>query len=177
MIEPRRRQRVLDQVGGRIGGGQGNRDHEVGGGKSQQTENQHLPLPAREETFEDEDAALPVRAHIGDAPVHRQRAEKRDGDQHERGHRRKGAGGQKRDARLIRQRRKIVDAGEAHDLPPRGRVRASRVRPDRWFGRLLEKPVGEALLEGKGGNRRRHWRESTSAQLTALATILSGFCM
>ena len=36
--------------------------------------------------------------------------------------RREQAGGEKRDAGLIAERREVVDAGEAHDLPPGGLV-------------------------------------------------------
>ena len=130
VIEPRRRQRILDQMRRGVGRRQRDRDHEVGGRESEQTEDEHLALPAREQTLEDEDAALPVRAHVGDAAVHRQRAEERHGDEHERRHRRERAGGEKRDARLIGERGEIVDAREAHDLPPVGRVRASCVGSD-----------------------------------------------
>src|SRR5204862_5917038 len=39
--------------------------------------------------------------------------------ENERGQRREQAGGQEGDPGLVAERRKVVDAGEAHDLPPR----------------------------------------------------------
>src|SRR5581483_11500531 len=66
-------------------------------------------------------------------------------------------GGEKRDARLIRERREIVHAGEAHDPPPLGHVSGARVRPD-GVDRPFEEPVGEALLDREGTLSVGHWR-------------------
>ena len=59
-----------------------------------------------------------MRAFAGDPLVHRQRAEQRDQHQHQRRDRRKRPGGERGDARLVAERREVVDAGEAHHLPP-----------------------------------------------------------
>ena len=123
MAEPRRHQRVLDEVRRSVGRGQRDRDHEARRGEAEQAEHDDLALPSREEVLEHQDAALPVRAHLGDAVVHRQRAEERQQHEDERGDRRERAGGDERDAGLVGQRRKIVDAGQAHHLPPGGGVR------------------------------------------------------
>ena len=66
-----------------------------------------------------------TRLYIG------KRAEQREQHQDERGERRQRAGGEKRDAGLVGQRREVVDAGEAHDLPPGVGVRRRGVRADR----------------------------------------------
>ena len=47
----------------------------AGGGESEQAEHQRLAAPARQLLFEDRNAALPVRAQLGDPRVGRQRAE------------------------------------------------------------------------------------------------------
>ena len=39
--------RVLDQVGGGVGGRQGDGDHEVGGGETEQDQDEELALPER----------------------------------------------------------------------------------------------------------------------------------
>ena len=138
-----------------VGRGQRNRDDEAGRGKPQQRQHQRLALPLGEELFEDQDAALAVRAHGRDPVVHRQGAEQRQDDEHERRDRRERSGGQERDARLIGERREIVDAGEAHHLPPVGGVPGARVRAHR-LGGAFEKPGAELLLEGNPGWCQHH---------------------
>jgi hypothetical protein len=147
MPEPVRRERVLDQVRGGVRGRQRDGDHEARGREAEQAEDDDLPLPARKEILEHQDAALPVGAHLGDAVVHRQRAKERQQDEHQRRHRRERPGGHERDAGLIRQRREIVDAGEAHHLPPGGGVGRPHVRPDRRFVAFVEPVVNAAFRE------------------------------
>ena len=158
IAQPGRRQRVLHQMRRGVGRRQRNRDDEARRGKPQQRQDQRLSLPPGKQLFEDQDAALAVRTHVRDAVVHRQGAEQRQDHEHERRHRRERAGGEKRDARLIREGREIVDAGEAHHLPPVGRVLGPRVRAD-GFGGAFEKPAAESLLEGNGRGQRGHRRK------------------
>ena len=109
---------ILDDVRGRVRGGQRDRDDEARRRETEQTEDEGLASPARQQLFEQRDAALAVRAELGDAPVHRQRAEEREEHEDERRERRDDAGGEERDAWLVAERREVVDAGEAHHLPP-----------------------------------------------------------
>ncbi len=136
-----------------VGGRERDGDDEARRGKSQQDEDDGLALPAGEERLEHQDAALAVRARFGDAVVHRQRAEERQQHEHERGERRQQPGRDERDARLIRESGEVVDAGEAHDPPPRGRVRRFGVRADRFGVGALEEPALERLF-GRRGQRR-----------------------
>ena len=122
VVEGRRRERVVDDVLGRVGGRQRDRDHEVGGREPEQDQDQRLALPAGQQLLEQRDAALAVWAQRGDPPVDRQGAEQGQGDEDERRERRQDAGREERDARLVAERREVVDPGEAHDLPPGGGV-------------------------------------------------------
>ncbi len=145
MIEPRRRQRILNEMRARIGRRQRDRDHEVGRSKAEQAQDDDLALPARKQFFENENAALPVRAHRRDAAVHRQRAEERQQDEDERGDRRERAGGDKRDAGLIGECREVIHAGEAHDFPPGGRMPGVLLRGWICVVSLIEPLVKMAL--------------------------------
>ena len=107
-----------------------------------------LPFQRGKQLLENRDAALAVRAHPRDPAVHRQRAEQRQQHQDERGDGREEAGGEKRDAGLVGEGREVVDARQAHDAPPRGRVSRLGVRAD-GFVVTLEKPDFEAVLEGR----------------------------
>ena len=109
----------------------------AGGGKPEEAQDQRLAPPARQLLLEHRDAALPVRAELGNARVCRQRAKQRHQDQDERRNRRKEPGGEERDARLIAERRKIIDAREAHDLPP-GRGVQRLVGGRRIFHAVIE---------------------------------------
>ena len=113
----------------RVGRRQRDGDDEVGRRESEQHEHERLAAPARQQVFEHGDAALPVRAGGGDSVVDRQRADEREDDQNQRRDGRERAGREKRDARLISERREVVDAGEAHHLPPRRLVDRRRMRP------------------------------------------------
>ena len=68
--------------------------------------------------------------------------------EHERRDWRERAGGEKRDAGLVGERREIVDTREAHDLPPLGGVHRPGVRADRLKDPALEKPAVEPLPAG-----------------------------
>ena len=131
MVQPHRNERVLHDVGRGVCGGEGDRDDEARRREPEEAQDHGLAFPSREQVLEHQDAALAVGAHLGDAVVHRQRAEDRDQHEDQRGNRRERAGGEKRDAGLIRQRRKVVDARQAHHLPPGGsmRGRGREVRP------------------------------------------------
>jgi hypothetical protein len=109
----------VNEVLGRIGCRQGDRDDEVRRGKAEQDEDERLAAPARQQVFEHRDAALTVRARLGDAAVDGQRANERQRDENDGRNRRQRAGREKRDARLIPQRREVIDPREAHDFPPR----------------------------------------------------------
>ena len=116
---------LLDDVRGRVRGRERDGDDEVGRREPEQAQHERLAAPARQQLLEHRDAALAVRAVLGDAAVDRQRAEQRQQDEDERRDRRERAGGEEGDAGLIAERREVVDAGEAHDLPPRRLVDVS----------------------------------------------------
>ena len=59
-----------------------------------------------------------MRAFAGDPLVHRQRAEQRHQHQYQGCDRRKRPGGERGDAWLVSERREVIDASEAHHLPP-----------------------------------------------------------
>ena len=141
VIERRGHERVVDDVLGRVGGGERNRDDEVGCGESEQHEHEGLAAPARQQILEHRDAALSVRAGRGDPAVNRQRAHERQDDENQRRDGRERAGREKRDARLVSERREVIDARQAHHLPPRRLMNRRRVRPLGGLSHSLEKPV------------------------------------
>ena len=144
VVEAVRRQRVLDDVRRRVRRGQRDRDDEARRREAEQAQDQGLASPARQQLFEQRDAALPVRAELGDAAVHWQRAEQRQEYEDERRERRDDAGGEERDAWLVPERREVVDAGEAHYFPPGRLVWV----PGVWSLRLaktLEEPGPEPV--------------------------------
>ena len=152
MPEPRGGQRVFDQVRRGVGSRQRDGDDEAGGGETQQAQDDNLSLPPWEEVLEHQDAALAVGAHLRDAVVHGQCAEQGEQYENQRRNRRQRARSDERDARLIRERRKIVHARETHDLPPPVRVGGPDVRSDRLFVPLVhpvvDAPFGERSGEG-----------------------------
>ena len=115
-----------------------------------------LPRQRGQVLFEHRQAALAVRAERGDAVVDRQRAEQRQQHQDERGERREIPGGEKRDAGLVAERGEVVDAGEAHDLPPGRR----RMLDARGGGFLMagEQPGAQSTLRPY-----RRWGHVTSS--------------
>jgi hypothetical protein len=119
------KERILDGVLGRIGGRQRHRDHEVGGRKTEQRQDEHLALPAAEQILEHGDGALPGVAAPGHLRIDWQGAEQCDEDKDHRGDRRHRARREQRNARLIAKGRKVVHARQPDDLPPgMGRDRA-----------------------------------------------------
>ena len=145
MPGPRREERVLDEVSGGVRGGQRDGDDEAGGGETQQTEDERLATPAREELLENRDAALAVRAQLRHPAIHRQGAEQ--GEQHENdgGDRRQEAGGEEGNAWLVAEGREVVHPGEAHDLPPRSGVVLRRVRGS-GLAQPFEEPTPKSAL-------------------------------
>jgi hypothetical protein len=148
-------------VRGGVSGRQRNGDDEARRGEPQQRQDQRLSLPFGKKLLENQDAALTIGAHVRDAAVHRQGSEQRQDHEHQRRHRRERSCCQKRDARLIRERREIVDTGEAHHLPPVGGVPGPRVRTDR-FGPALEKPAVESSLD-RNCRRSRHYAGASTS--------------
>jgi len=63
-----------------------------------------------------------VRALGGDPAIHGQRAEQCQQHQNQRRDWRERPGRERRDTWLVPQRRKVIDTGQAHHLPPRVRV-------------------------------------------------------
>ena len=116
--------RVLDDVRAGVGRGQGDRDDEVGEGEPEQAEHEELAAPERQQPLEHGDRALAVRALRGHPAVDRQRAEQGEQHQDQRGQRAEQPGGQERDAGLVAEGGEVVDAGQAHDLPPGVRLLA-----------------------------------------------------
>ena len=133
-------ERVLDDVRGGVRGGERDRDDEVGESEAEEDEHEHLALPAREQLLEHEDAALAVRAVGRDLAVDGQGHEQGHQHQDESGQRREQARGQERDAGLVPERREVVDAGQAHHLPPWVR-RVGMMRSLR--GQAVEEPAQE----------------------------------
>ena len=71
-----RREGVVNEVGRGVGGAKGHGDDEVGGGESEQDEDEDLAAPLGEELFEHADAALAVGAGFGHSLVDGQRAQR-----------------------------------------------------------------------------------------------------
>jgi hypothetical protein len=112
------------------------------GGKAEQHEDEQLATPPRQVFFEHRDAALPVRTVFGHASVDRQGAEEREQYENKGGDGGQGVRGQEGNARLIAERREIVDAGETHHLPPRGLMNRVGVGPG-GLAQAFEKPEFE----------------------------------
>ena len=149
MVNPVRNERVLDDVGRGVGGRHRDRDDEARCRKPEKAEDDRLPAPPGQPIFEDRQAALAVRAQRRHAPVHRQRAEERESDEDNRREWREIAGREERDARLVAQGREVVDASEAHDLPPaRGVSHPSRL-PAGLVGDSCQKPRAQAGARGR----------------------------
>jgi hypothetical protein len=117
--EPGRHERVLDDVGGGVGRGKGDGDDEVRQGEPEQHQHEDLASPARQQLFEHGDAALAVRAALGNLTIDGQGHREGNRHQDQGGDRREDARGQERDGGLVAERRKVIDAGQAHHAPPR----------------------------------------------------------
>ena len=101
-----------------------------------------------------------MRALLGDPSVHRQHAEQGQGDDQERRDRRDGSGREDGDRGEVRQRREVVDAGQAHHLPPRVAFdgRLFDLGTDGRDG-VLEQPSGEPRGRAAGRGTRHAGRE------------------
>src|SRR5215207_9386253 len=84
----------------------------------------------------------------GDAPVHRQRAEEGDEHQDQSRYRGEGCRGEGGDARLVPEGREVIDAGQAHDLPPGVLVRSllRRVRTLEFLRSVVEEPPTDSIV-------------------------------
>src|SRR3954463_12577755 len=154
---------VLDDVGGGVGRRQGDSDDETRGDEAEQAEDEELARPPAQEVFEHRDGALTMRALPRDAAVDREGTAEGQEDQDERGDGREGARGEGGDAGLIPQGGEVVDAGKAHNLPPRMFVvgvlfdrrpldllRMPPEQPaDEWAGRAMSRTLS-------GGDNLRH---------------------
>src|SRR5947209_6835925 len=138
-------ERVLDDVRRRVRRRERDGDHEVGGDEPEQHQHEQLTLPPGQKVFEHRDRAFAVRAFGGDAVVDRERAEKCQQDEDQRGDGRERPGGQEGDARLVTERREIIYARQAHHLPPRVLLvmPLALVRPLYLLGLSLEQPAPE----------------------------------
>ena len=136
---------ILGDVRGGVSRRHRHRDDEVGKRES-------LALPPGQEFLQHQDAALAVRRVLRHLGVNGQGHEQGDPDQDHGGNGREHPGGEDRDSRLIPEGREIVDAGEAHDLPPRSR------RMVIWsLVSSVEEPVAEpaSVAHGRGSERLR----------------------
>ena len=70
-------ERILDDVGCRVGCRERDGDDEVCGDEAEQDEYEQFALPTREQVFEHRDRAFAVRAFGGDAVVDGKRPEER----------------------------------------------------------------------------------------------------
>src|SRR5215207_855719 len=86
----------------------------------------------------------------GDTPVHRERAEEGHEHQDQGRHRGQGCGGERGDARLVPKGREVIDAGQAHDLPPGVLVSAllRRVRTLEVLRSTMEEPPADSTVGG-----------------------------
>jgi hypothetical protein len=80
-VQDVRDQRVLQDMGGGVGGRQGDGDDEVGGHKTEQDQDEELALPPGQEPLQHRDRALTVRALGRDPAVDREGAEQGEEDQ------------------------------------------------------------------------------------------------
>ncbi len=148
MIHPCRHERIGDDVRGGVGCRERDGDDEVGRRKPEQHENEDFAAPPRQQFLEHRDAALAMRAVLRHATVNRQRAKEGEEDEDNGRDRRERARGQERDAGLVAERREIIDAGQAHDLPPGGLVDVAGMRPGRLAEPLEKPPIEPAALSG-----------------------------
>ena len=154
-----------------VGGREGDRDDEAGGDEAEQAQDEELALPPGQQALQHRDRAVAVRALAGDAAVHRQRAEERDQHQDQGRDRRERAGGEGGDAGLVAERREVVDAGQAHHLPPGMLVvrQVARVRPFHLVRLSLQQPFSERFPRSRWLARHGLRRGHCSASPNVLA--------
>jgi hypothetical protein len=161
-------QGIFQDVGGGVGGREGDGDDEVGGHEAEQGQDEELASPPRQQPLQHGDRALAVRALGGDAAVDREGAEQGQQDQQDGRDRRQHPGGEGGDAWLVPEGGEVVHPGEAHDLPPGMLV---------VFGGLLVRPWqlvglgGEAVQEPapQACGRDHGWERSVAAAASSLA--------
>ena len=61
--------RILDDVGGCVGGRKRDRDNKIRGDEAEKDQHEQLPFPSREQAFEHRDRAFAVRTLLGDAAI------------------------------------------------------------------------------------------------------------
>src|SRR3990170_7535277 len=121
MIEPgdtRLNERIVDDVLGCVGGGESDCDNKVRCDKSEQRKDEQFSFPTRKQSLKHRDRALPMRTFRGHEFVDRKCTEKGKQDEDECCYRRKGSCRHERNSWLIPKRRKIIDTGKTHYLPP-----------------------------------------------------------
>ena len=101
LVEVWSQDRIFHQVGGGIGGREGDGDDEVCGSEAKQEQDEGLAPPPGKETPEHEDRSLTVGAFIGDLLVDGQRAEECHDDEDDGGDWRERTGSDECDARLV----------------------------------------------------------------------------
>ena len=111
-------ERIRDQVGGGVGGGEGLRDHEVGRREADEDEHRDFRGPPAEHPLDHAHGADAVRGFARHVAVDGQRPEQRHQHEDQRGDRRQRAGALERDRRLVAERAEVIHAAEAHDEPP-----------------------------------------------------------
>ena len=124
-----RHERVLQEVHGRVSGGEGDGDDPRGGDEAEQDQDEDLPLPERKQSLEHRDRPLSVRALLGHSAVHRQHAEQRQRDDQQ----------ASPAARALRRRGRRSQVGRRASRSSRRRsgtspsTRRGRSRPPPWF--------------------------------------------
>ena len=122
-LEPRRHvvfvEGIGDEVGRGVGGGERLRDHEVGGGKADQHEDDELGTPALEHPLDHPDRSDSVGRLASHVAVDRQGAEERDEHEHQRRQGGERAGPLEGDRGLVAEGAEVIDAAQAHDQQPR----------------------------------------------------------
>ena len=141
-------ERILDDVRRGVRGRERYRDDKARRNEPEQDENEHLSFPTGKQLFEHRDRTVAVRALLPRPACTSEEPRKvstststsvAKGD--------RAPAATSADARLITERRKIIDAGQAHDLPPRSFVVAAFgfVRTF-WLAYAVEKPLAQAAL-------------------------------
>src|SRR5919112_5474663 len=148
-------ERVLDHVGRCVRRRKGDCDDPGGRHETEQAQDEQLAFPERKQAFEHGDRTLPVRALRSDDVVHGQHPEERQQYDQQRGDGRQRACGSDRNPRYVAQGGEVVDAGQAHDLPPRMLLFSlPGLGPLHLFDALFQEPAHDSsasLLLRDGG--------------------------
>ncbi|GAC1501778.1 MAG: hypothetical protein NVS2B15_24320 [Pseudarthrobacter sp.] len=114
-----RDQWVLQQMHCRIRTRECDRDDPRGRNEAEEQQDEELSAAERQQLLQHPHRTLPVGAFLRDPAVHGQHAQQRQGHDQQGGQWRQGPGGQGCNTGQIGQGGKVVDAGQAHDFPPR----------------------------------------------------------